>query len=72
MEVGRVDIITEVSMMASQMAMPREGNLEVVFHVLAFLCQKYNSSMVFDPNYPVINASNFKECKWKDFYGKLK
>ena len=32
-EIGRVDIITEVSMMASPMAMPREGHLEAVLHV---------------------------------------
>ena len=31
-ELGRVDIITEVSMMAHHMAMPREGHLEGVFH----------------------------------------
>ena len=32
-EIGRVDIITEVSMMASHMAMPRELHLELVLHV---------------------------------------
>ena len=37
-EIGRVDIITKVSMMASQMSMPREGHLEAVFHVFSFLC----------------------------------
>ena len=71
-EIGRYDIIDEVSMMASQMAMPREGQLEAVLHVFAFICQKYNSRMAFDPTYPDINMSNFKEYKWKDLYGKLK
>ena len=28
--------------------------------------------MTFDPNYFVINMNDFKECKWKDFYGDLK
>ena len=41
-EIGRVDIITDMSVMASQMDMPREGNLEAVLHVFVFLCQKYN------------------------------
>ena len=50
-------------MMASQMSMPREGHLEAVFHVFAFLCQKFNSRMAFDPSYPSINTSDFKECK---------
>ena len=57
--------------MASQMAMTREGHLETVFYVFSFLYQKYNSRMVFDPTYPAINMSAFKECKCKDFYGKL-
>ena len=59
-------------MMASQIHMPREGNLEAVLHVFAFLRQKYNSRMAFDPNYPFIDMNEFKECKWKDFYGYLK
>jgi hypothetical protein len=46
-ELGRVDIITEVSMFASQMAMP----CELVFHVYAFLHNKHNSMMAFDPSY---------------------
>ena len=36
-EIGRVDIITEVSTLASQMAMPREGHTDAVFHVFAYL-----------------------------------
>ena len=34
MEIGRVDIITEVSMMAPQMDMNKEGHLEAVFMCL--------------------------------------
>ena len=39
-EIGIVEIFTEVSMMASHMAMTKEGRLEAVLHVLAFLRQK--------------------------------
>ena len=56
-------------MMASQMSMPREGHLEVVFHVFSFICQKFNSRMAFYPVYPSINTSDFKDRKWKNFYG---
>ena len=35
-ELGRVDIITEVSLLASHLALPREGHLEAVFHVPNF------------------------------------
>ena len=69
MEICRVDIITKVSMMASQMAIPREGHLEEVLHVFAFIRQNYNTRMAFDPTYPAINVNDFKKCKWKNFYG---
>ena len=64
-EICIVDIITEVSMMASHMEMPRKVHLEAVLHLFLFLCQKYNSRLVFDSTYPDINISGFKECKWK-------
>jgi hypothetical protein len=34
-ELGRVDIITEVSMLASQLACPRDGHLEAVYRIFA-------------------------------------
>ena len=62
-EIGRVDIITKVSMMASQITMPREGHLEAFLHFSEFLRQKFNSGMSFDPTYPVIDMNDFKEFK---------
>ena len=60
-EIGRVDIITEVSTLASQMAMPSEVHMNAVFHVLAYLKARHNSRMVFDPTYPSIDKTNFQE-----------
>ena len=71
-ELGRVDIMTEASMMASHMAMPREGHLDTVLHMFAFLRQKYNSRLAFDPTYPTIDMNDFKDCDWKEFYGDVK
>ena len=71
-ELGRVDIITEVSLMASCMAMPREGHLDMVLHMFAHLRDRYNSRMAFDPSYPDIDMNDFKECDWKQFYGDVK
>ena len=71
-EIGRVDIITEVSKLASHMAMPREGHLEAVFHVFGYLRAKSGSRMVFDPTYPEIDMSVFKTCDWVEFYGNVK
>ena len=71
-ELGRVDIITEVSLLASHLALPREGHLEAVFHIYAYLKHKHASRMVFDPTYPDIDMSNFPSHDWKDFYGDVK
>ena len=71
-ELGRVDIITEVSMLASHLALPREGHLEVAIHIFAYLDKKHNSRIVFDPSYPPIDHSKFKECDWSAFYGDAK
>jgi hypothetical protein len=48
-ELGRVDIITEVSELASFLAMPRQGHLEAIFHLFNYLEKKHNARIVFDP-----------------------
>ena len=72
-ELGRVDITMEVSAMASMMAMPREGHLEQLFHMFAFLNVKHNSAMVFDPSVPDIDDSQFVREDWTASpYGECK
>jgi hypothetical protein len=48
-ELGRIDIITELSMLSTYLCLPREGNLEAVFHVFAYLGLHHNARVVFDP-----------------------
>ena len=72
MELGRVNIITEVSTLASQMAMPREGHLEEIFQVFAYLNIKHNSRLVLDLTYPVIPQNTFQMHEWTNFYGNIK
>ena len=57
-ELGRVDICLEVSMMSSHMALPREGHLEQLFHIFLYLSKYHNTEMVLDPSDPVIDESN--------------
>jgi hypothetical protein len=47
-EIGRIEITTEVSMLAAHMAMPREGHLYAVFRIFAYLKIKHNSRVVYD------------------------
>jgi hypothetical protein len=70
-EIGRVDIIMEVSKMASQMASPREGHLDALLHMSGFLRICHNSRMAYDPSYPTIDMEVFKPNDWKSFYGNV-
>ena len=63
-ELGRGDICVEVSMLASCMAMPRQGHLEQLFHMFAYLKAKHNAEMVFDPSEPEIDESLFEKQEW--------
>ena len=70
-ELGRVDIITEVSMLSSHLALPREGHLAAVFHVFAYLKKKHNARMFFDPTYPEIDETRFQAQDWSNAYGNV-
>lgn len=63
-ELGRVDICLEVSMMSSHLAMPREGHLDQVLHIFAYLKRYHHTEMVFDPSDPVIDESKFELKDW--------
>jgi hypothetical protein len=71
-ELGRVDILFEVSLQASHSAMPREGHLEAVYHVFAYLKNHGNSTIVFDEGMPDIDELAFVQLDWKYFYGDVK
>ena len=66
-ELGRIDMINEVSMLSSHLAMPKEGHLSTVFHIFGYLEGKHNTTMVFDPTYPTINQEQFITVNWGDF-----
>jgi len=71
-ELGRVDIIVEVGLLARFQACPREGHLEQLFHIFAYL-KKYDwSRLVFDWTEPVLDESKFMECDWKEQYPDAK
>ena len=63
-ELGRVDITTEVSMMASCMASPRKGHLDQVYHIFGYLKAHHNIEMVFDPSEPCIDEGQFEREDW--------
>ena len=50
LELGRVDICCEVSMMSSHLALPLCGHLAQVLHMFAYLKSHANSEMVYEPS----------------------
>ena len=71
-EMGRIGITCEVSMLSSYMAMPREGHLNQLFHIFAYLKRHHNSRLVMDPTYPTIDEDAFERKDWTSFYGDVK
>jgi hypothetical protein len=71
-ELGRIAIITEVSMLSTHLCLPREGHLEAVFHVFAYLGIHQHVRVVFDPTYPSVDMGTFIKTDWKSMYGDVK
>ena len=59
-ELGRVDVCLEVSMMSSHLALPREGHLEQVLHIFAYLKKYHNTELVYGPSDPVVDENDFE------------
>ena len=67
-ELGRIDILIDVSLLSSFLAAPREGHLNQLFHIFAYL-KKYNrSKLVFDDTDPNVTEDRFAICDWTDHY----
>ena len=58
-EIGRVDIHTEVSILSSYQASPREGHLNQIYHIFSFLKKNPKLTLYFDPQEPNIDPSWF-------------
>jgi hypothetical protein len=72
-EIGRLDITTEVSMLAAHMGPPREVHLTALLRVFAYLKNKHNARLIYDPSSAQIETSDFKDDKdLKAFYSKVK
>ena len=55
------------------MDLPCKGHLKVLFQIFAFLKNKHNSVMVFDPTEPDIDESQFNNEDWSATdYGECK
>lgn len=67
-ELGRIDIAYEVSVMSSQMANPRVGHLKELLHIFGYLKQIPKKSLAMCPAYHFPDERRFRTCDWIDFY----
>jgi hypothetical protein len=71
-ELGRIDIITELSMLSTYICLPCAGHLEAFIRVFAYLGLHHNARVVFDPTYPTVDMGTFIRTDWRSMYGDMK
>lgn len=67
-EMGRIDICCEVSMMSSHVAMSREGHLQQLYQLFGYLKTHHNARIIMDPSYPTVQEDDFPKHDWSKFY----
>ena len=63
-ELGRVDVCLEVSMMSSHIALPREGHLKELLQIFVYPKKHHNTEVVYDPSQPEIDNAAFDRKDW--------
>ena len=71
-EIGRIDILLEVSLLSVHLALPRVGHLQQVYHIFGYLKKNVKRSLYFDPTTPKYIGSKYKPYEWQDFYADAK
>ena len=72
LEIGRIDILLELSLMSTHLTLPQEGHLEQVLHIVGYLKIHKKIRLIFNCSYPIISSKLFKEYDWFDFYRDAK
>jgi hypothetical protein len=71
-KLGRIDIALETALMLQYSASPREGHLEAVYHIFAYLATHTSGRIVFDATSPLLDEDCFQHDEdWKPFYGDV-
>ena len=68
-ELGRLDILLEVSLLSAFNAAPRQGHLDQAYNIFLYLKRHQPQCIVFDPSMPDISVDfqEFSNETWKDF-----
>jgi hypothetical protein len=72
-ELGRIDIMLEVSLLSSFLACPRVGHLKQALHIVAYCCHHEQSNIVLDDTVPDLSSiAEFTEADWGEYYPDAK
>ena len=63
-ELGRVDIYTDTSMISYHLALTKRGNLEILFNMISYIKKHQNSEILFDPTEPDVDMTDFQREDW--------
>jgi hypothetical protein len=69
-ELGRIDMCAEVSMLAACTTAPRQGHLEALFHMYSYPDKHSRSKLVFDDSY--VQIDDEVDMDWNSFYPNAK
>jgi hypothetical protein len=72
-ELARINIHHEVSLLSQYQVNPRVGHLEALYHVFVYMKSHLDIGRVaFDPKTPVVDESAFNNgADWKEFYREV-
>ena len=66
-----MDVCLEVSLLSQHLASPREGPIEVAYHIFACLKKHLEVKLVFNPTCPFVDESCFQQVDWTEIHGEL-
>ena len=67
-ELGRIDISTQVYMLSSHNSYSCEVNFYAALHVMSYLKGRHNLRISLGPSYSTIEHKRFKDNYWTEFY----
>ena len=73
-ELGRLDTFLETSLLSQYIASPREGHLEAVYHIFAYLKKSNKTAIIVDPKYIQLDERAFSDTTikyWQQIYAEL-
>ncbi|KAL7534700.1 hypothetical protein ACHAWF_008244 [Thalassiosira exigua] len=71
-ELGQIDIATEVSLLSFHLAYPHRGHMKAALHVMSYLKGRHDSRLALDHSCPTIDKSKFNsDAYWTAFYGNV-